>query len=41
MVLIGSRTVRPWFWIALVTACRIHHVAYVLNLNPRCQLLAA
>ena len=30
----GMRIVRPWSAIARETACRIHHVAYVENLNP-------
>ena len=30
----GMRIVRAWSAIARVIACRIHHVAYVLNLKP-------
>ena len=30
----GSRMVRAWSAIARVSACRIHHVAYVENLKP-------
>ena len=31
----GMRIVRAWSATARVIACRIHHVAYVLNLYPR------
>ena len=31
----GMRMVRAWSASARLTAWRIHHVAYVLNLNPR------
>ena len=30
----GIRIVRAWSAMARVIACRIHHVAYVLNLKP-------
>ena len=33
----GMRIVRAWSAIARVIACRIHHVAYVLNLKPFCS----